>query len=588
MSHDKPSFLLTSSATLALTLAAFGPLAAQTCPDPATVTRGTTGTLAHVRYLADDRLDGRAVGTPGERCAGAYIAARFEALGLQPAGTEGNYFQPFPIRNGADLGPGNALSVGGTTLSVGSDWTPLGFSASATLDGELIFGGYGLSSPGNAEDRYARMDISGKVVVLEWGDPDAPHGVSLRGDPHFKATVAAGRNAAGAIILAPAGMELPSLDGEIRNALAIPVAVVRGSRADEVRAAAERAAAVRLRTEVRERRVDARNVAALLPGSDPALRAEYVIIGAHYDHLGLGGEGSLDPDARDVHNGADDNASGTAALIEIARALSEGPRPARSVLFLAFTGEERGLWGSVYYVEQPTVALERAVAMLNLDMVGRVTENAVTVFGFGTAEEWDGIVDGAVAEMQRPLRVSKAPDGYGPSDHSSFYAAGIPVLHFFSNTHADYHRPSDDWWKVDVDGMERIAELTTRVARRLAAGGASTVALTPVQQAQPSAPTSSSSSSSTSAYGGVYLGSIPDMTPRDYGLRLTGVREGSPAEEGGLRGGDVVVEFDGKEITDIYAYTYALQDKKPGDVVVIVVERDGERVSLEVTLGERR
>ena len=256
------------------------------------------------------------------------------------------------------------------------------------------------------------------------------------------------------------------------------------------------------------------------------------------------------------------------------------------MLFLTFTGEERGLWGSAYYVSDPTIELESAIAMLNLDMVGRVVGDAVTVYGFGTAEEWDGIVDAANAGLTAPLTIGKAPDGYGPSDHSSFYGEGIPVLHFFSNTHVDYHRPSDDWWKINVDGMERIAELTTSVTRTLAAGGAQTVALTAIQQEQPSAPSGSDSSASTSAYGGVYLGSIPDMTPRDFGLRLTGVREGSPAERGGLRAGDGVVEFDGKEITDIYAYTYALQDKKPGDELVVIVERDGE--SCWVVLGDAR
>jgi hypothetical protein len=326
-------------------------------------------------------------------------------------------------------------------------------------------------------------------------------------------------------------------------------------------------------------------VVALLPGSNPLLRDEYVIVGAHYDHLGLGGEGSLAPDAREVHNGADDNASGTAAIVEAARALASGPRPDRSVLFIAFTGEERGLWGSAHFVAEPTIELEAAVAMLNLDMVGRVVDDALTVFGFGTAAEWDEVVDAANGGIARPLAIAKAPDGYGPSDHSSFHAEGIPVLHFFSNTHADYHRPSDDWPLINVDGLDRVVELTSAVTRRLATGGADAVALTPIQTEQPSAPTSSSSSSG--GYG-PYLGTIPDMTPRDFGLRLTGVREGSPAEEGGLRAGDVVVEFDGKEIGDIYAYTYALRDKEPGDEVVIVVERDGERVTLTVVLGERR
>ena len=587
MNHNVPSSLTTFSAALALALAATAQAAAQSsCLDPATVLGDLDGGMAHIRYLADDRLEGRAVGSEGARCAADYIAGQFRSIGLEPSG-EGNFYQPFPIRKGSEPGPDNALVVAGTEFDPGSDWIPLGFSGSGTVEAELVYGGYGLSSPGNPEDEYARMDIAGKVVVLDWGDPDAPSGNSLRADPHFKSTVAAGRNAAGAIILAREGAELPDMTGEQRAMIRIPAVVVRGERAQEIRAAAERRAAVTLRTDVRETRVEARNVVALLPGSDPALRDEYVIVGAHFDHLGFGGEGSLDPDSRAVHNGADDNASGTAALIEIARSLAGGPRPARSILFIAFTGEERGLWGSARFVAEPTIDLESAIAMLNLDMVGRLVGDQVTVYGFATADEWDAIVDEANAEISVPLTIGKAPDGYGPSDHSSFFGKGIPVLHFFSNTHVDYHRPSDDWDKINGEGLDRITELTTGVARRLSAGGDRTVTLSANPQPQPSAP-GGGSESTRSAYGGVYLGSIPDMTPRDFGLRLTGVRENSPAERGGLRAGDVIVEFDGREITDIYAYTYALQDKRPGDEVRVVVERDGERVTLTVVLGERR
>ena len=543
--------------------------------------------MTHVRYLSDDRLEGRAVGTPGALCAAEYIAGEFRAIGLEPTGPETNYFQTFSIRKGADLGPDNSLVVDGTSYTVGTDWTPLGFSASDQLEGTLVFGGHGLSSPGNEADADARIDIEGRVVVLEWGDPDAPHGVSMRGDPHFKATVAAGRGASGVLVLAPAGMPLPDLAEETRTALALPVAVVAGSRAEALRAAAHQGAHVSLGTDVRETRADARNVVGVLPGSDPMLRDEYVIVGAHFDHLGFGGEGSLAPDAREVHNGADDNASGTAALIEIARALAAGPHPDRSVIFLAFTGEERGLWGSAHFVAEPTIDLESAVAMLNLDMVGRVDGDALTVFGFGTAAEWDAIVDEANATLSTPLAIAKAPDGYGPSDHSSFYAEGIPVLHFFSNTHADYHRPSDDWPKINGEGIQRVVALTADITRRIAAGGPEAVALTAIQQERPAPGATASSSSSSSSGYGPYLGTIPDMTPRDFGLRITGVREGSPAEEGGLRSGDVVVEFDGREITDIYAYTYALRDKQPGDAVKVVVERDGKRLAFNAVLGQR-
>jgi aminopeptidase YwaD len=584
MSHDVRTSLKTFLATLALLLAPLGQAAAQSCPDASALTRGLEGAMAHVRYLADDRLEGRAVGTDGERCAADYLVSQFAALGLEPGGPEGSWFQTFQIRRGAELGAANRLVVGGRVFEPGREWTPLGFSASGSVAGEPVYGGHLLSSPGNPADDFARMDISGRLVVVEWGDPDAPHGMSLRGDPHFKATVAAGRGAAAMLMLAPEGMELPALDDEARAQVGIPAAMVSGALAATVREALVGGTSARLETDVRVTTAEARNVLALLPGASPALANEVVIVGAHYDHLGFGGEGSLAPDERAVHNGADDNASGTAALIEIARALTEGPRPARSVLFIAFTGEERGLWGSARFVAEPTFALDDVVAMLNLDMVGRVVDDAVTIFGFGTAAEWDHVVDGANAAMADPLRIAKAPDGYGPSDHASFYGQGVPVLHVFSNTHEDYHRPSDDWEKVNADGLERVVELTARIASRLGAGGDERVALTPIRQERP-APAAQSSSSS-SGYG-PYLGTIPDMTPRDFGLRLTGVREGSPAAEAGLRPGDVVVAFDGNPVADIYAYTYALQAKQAGDVVEIVVERDGERVTVTATLGER-
>lgn len=310
-----------------------------------------------------------------------------------------------------------------------------------------------------------------------------------------------------------------------------------------------------------------------------------MIVGAHFDHLGMGGEGSLDPDARAVHNGADDNASGTAGLLDIARRLAEGHRPARSVLFLAFTGEEKGLWGSTRFVAEPTVDLSKAVAMLNLDMVGRLTQNTVTVYGTGTALEWEAVADAANGTLAAPLTLAFVPDGYGPSDHAAFTAAGIPVLHFFTNTHVDYHRPSDDWEKIDGAGIARIAELSAGIARALA-GSSQAVAtsLTRVRQERPAAPAGGAASRGY----GPYFGSIPDMTPRDFGLRITGVREGSPAERAGLQAGDVVIEFDGKPVADIYAYTYALRDKKPGDAVKVVVERDGKRFTLNAVLAERR
>ena len=557
---------------------------AQTCPEASSLTAELTGARAHVRFLADDRLEGREVGTAGAQCAGNYIAAQFSALELEPAGSEGSYFQTFSIRKGAELGPQNLLVISGRTYGVETDWVPAGYSASANIDQEIVYGGHLLDNPEDPGNEFANLDISGKIVVVEWGDPDAPHGISVRGDPHYKATVAARRNASGILLLAPEGMGRPSLGDETRATLSIPVVIVNGALAETVREALVGGANAQLRTDVRATTADAHNVVALLPGSNPARMRETVIIGAHYDHLGHGGEGSLAPESTEVHNGADDNASGTAAIIEAARTLAAGPPLDRSVLFIAFTGEEKGLWGSAHFVREPTVELERAVAMLNLDMVGRVVDDQLTILGFGTAAEWNEIVDMAVGEMPYPLRIAKSPDGFGPSDHSSFYGEGIPVLHFLSNLHEDYHRPSDDFDKINYEGLERVTELTVKILTSLAGRGSDLVALTPLEQERPPPPGQTSSSSS--GYG-PYLGSIPDMTPRDFGLRLTGVREGSPADEAGLQAGDVVVEFDGNEITDIYAYTYALQATSAGDEVTIIVERDGERVTVTAVLGER-
>lgn len=580
------SRIRTGGVLLPLLAALAAPVSAQTatCPDPARLTAGVEGPLAHVRYLADDALEGREVGSRGAWCAAEYIAAQFRELGLEPAGDQGTWFQTFPVRKGAELGRDNRLGISNRVYATGKDWVPLGYSASGDVAAPLVYAGHGLSRPGSPDDRFAHIDVGGKVMVVEWGDPDHPSGGGLRADPHFKATVAAGRGAAGLVVLLPEGAALPTPDEEIRNPLSIPVAVVSAPHAGALRQAAEAGEEAAVHTDVRPTTADARNVVAALPGTDPALRGEYVVVGAHFDHLGMGGEGSLDPDARAVHNGADDNASGTAGMLDIARRLAAGPRPARSVLFIAFTGEEKGLWGSTHFVANPTVDLTKAEAMLNLDMVGRLNENTVTVFGTGTAQEWEEVANAANARLATPLKLAFSPDGYGPSDHAVFTAAGIPVLHFFTNTHADYHRPSDDWDKIDGEGIARIAQLGADIAGRLAGGGdAVAMSLTEVHQ-EPPAPTAGGESRGY----GPYFGSIPDMTPRDFGLRITGVREGSPAERAGLQAGDVIVEFDGKPVADIYAYTYALRDKKPGDAVKVVVERDGKRFTLNAVLGERR
>jgi aminopeptidase YwaD len=323
--------------------------------------------------------------------------------------------------------------------------------------------------------------------------------------------------------------------------------------------------------------VGTQNVVAVVPGRDPALRGQYVVIGAHFDHLGRSTTGAMDPEARDaVRNGADDNASGTAAVLELARLFAA--RPARrSIVVAHFSGEELGLLGSQWFVEHPPLPLDSGVAMLNFDMVGRLRNDKLIVYGIATARELPGIVE--QANVAPRLAISAVGDGFGPSDHSSFYAKGIPVLHFFTDLHEDYHRATDDVERIDAAGEARVVALAERVVRDVADRPAR---LTAVRAAAP-APTAGGRAGSDA-----YLGSIPDMSAGAVpGLRLSGVRAGSPADVAGLRAGDVIVELGGRTVKDLYAYSDALYSHAPGDRVEIAYLREGRRQVTTATLGKR-
>jgi hypothetical protein len=322
-----------------------------------------------------------------------------------------------------------------------------------------------------------------------------------------------------------------------------------------------------------------RNVIGLLPGRDPVLRNETVIVGAHYDHLGLGGFGSLDPDSTgSVHNGADDNASGSAMLIQIAQHLAQSP-PARTVIFIAFSGEELGLLGSSYYVKQPIYPLSSTIAMINLDMVGRLRDKRLIVYGARTAKEFPALLDSL--NWHAGFDLKARGDGYGPSDQSSFYAAGRPVLHIFTDLHEDYHRATDDWQKIDPDGFRKVADFTTGLVTALASRR---TRLTPVEAPPPPPPTASASAGS--GYG-AYLGTIPDMSENPGGVRLVGVRAGSPAEQAGLRGDDIIVKIGEMDVPDLQAMTNALRSHQPGDSVDIVIRRGDQSTTVRARLGTR-
>ena len=321
------------------------------------------------------------------------------------------------------------------------------------------------------------------------------------------------------------------------------------------------------------------NVIGVLPGRDPVLRNEAIIVGAHYDHLGVGGFGSLDPDSTGrVHNGADDNASGAAMLIQIAARLAVAP-PARTVVFIAFSGEELGLLGSSYYVKQPVYPLSTTRAMINLDMVGRLRQSRLIVYGSRTAKEFPALLDSL--NWYAGFDLKAQGDGYGPSDQSSFYAAGLPVLHLFTDLHEDYHRSTDDWEKINLDGFKRVSDFAAGLVTALANRSRPLTVVT-------AAPPLEADTGMTGSGEGAYLGTVPDMIDTPGGVRLVGVRAGSPAERAGLRGDDIITRIGTTEVPNLEAMWVALRSHQPGDVVEIVVRRGNQVTTLRATLGIRR
>lgn len=322
-----------------------------------------------------------------------------------------------------------------------------------------------------------------------------------------------------------------------------------------------------------------RNVIGVLRGRSPARRGQVIVVGAHYDHLGLGGFGALDdPDSTGkVHNGADDNASGTTALLEVARRLAHS-RLDRTVLFIAFSGEELGDIGSEHYVAHPTVPIDSIYVMLNMDMVGRLRNAKLIVSGAATSKEFAGLLDSLNHAGGGPhFDLHASGDGWGPSDHASFYGARRPVLHFFTDLHGDYHRTTDDWDKINIVGLEEVADFVAATTTALADRPG---ALTFVDVPRPQV------AAGGSGYG-AYLGTIPDMSESPGGVRITGARAGSPAEQAGLKAGDIITAIGDKTVANLYDMTDALRSHQAGDTVVIVVKRDSATVRVTAVLGRR-
>jgi peptidase M28-like protein/PDZ domain-containing protein len=567
----------------------------------------------HVETLASDKLQGRRAGTPAADRAADYIAAQFRRAGLRPAAPA--FLQSFDFVAGVRLGQSNSFQIkssdGARMLKIEKDYMPLAFSSAAPASGQIVFAGYGITAPELQFDSYGGAAASGKIVMVLRGSPDGdnPHGrfseYTAPGLEIQKKTLRAREKGAAGVIfiseekdfkedrLSRLHHDLNFLDAGT-SALIVSRQTAESilgsaglSLADAQKRAKENSAPLVIenltadfKTDVVKINGKASNVAGLIEGSDPRLKSEYVVIGAHYDHLGLGGPESLaqNPEGS-IHHGADDNASGTSALIELARVIaSDRSRVRRSVLFLAFSAEELGLLGSSAYTKNPIAPLKSTVAMLNLDMVGRLRERSLFIGGVGTSPAWKPLLEklnggGSVARFKLNL----GEDGFGPSDHQSFYVRDIPVLFFFTGTHDDYHKPSDTAEKINAEGISQIAALVGEIAVAVA-NEDSAIAFNRVKvESRP-----------TGRGFRVYLGTVPNYSDQTDGMKLDGVRPGSPAERAGLRAGDMIVKLAGIPIKNVYDYTYALGELRAGEEIEVVIRREGKQMQLKLTPDKRQ
>jgi aminopeptidase YwaD len=577
--------------------------------------------LEPIKVLASDKMKGRGDSMKELDEAAHYLAQRFKKFGLKPAGDGGTYLQHFTITVGAKLGPDNSLAYeSGATrkaLTLEQDFVPFSFSESLQLQAPLVFAGYGITAPEFNYDDYKGIDAQGKIVVVLRHEPQendersvfAGKQLTTHAEIVNKAINARNHGAAGMILvndlgnhpgqpdelfrfgtlIGPEELKLAAL--QVKAALVDEWLKASGKTLEELRQAIDKdlsnhsfaldpSARLALSVDVQRTRRQVANVVGRLAGQDEKFTKQCIVVGAHYDHLGLGDQHSLAPSqVGQIHPGADDNASGTSGLLELAHGLARNRSELKhSLVFVAFAAEETGLLGSSFYATHPACALDQTLAMINMDMIGRLSKNKVYVGGTGTSPGFRKLVEDA--NREEGFELSYSASGYGASDHMSFAVRGVPVLFFFSGLHADYHKPSDTWDKINAAGGAKVVELVAHVAGEL---DGLTERPPYVRVAEPT-PTAMGGGGGY----GAYFGSIPDFGEIEHGVKFADIREGSPAAKAGFKAGDVLIEFGDKKIENLYDFSYALRAHRPGDKVTVTVLRNGEKLTREVTLEARK
>ncbi len=563
----------------------------------------------HIYYLASDELKGRDTGSKEIHEAAEYIENEFKEYGLTPL-FDNSYFQEFPFIAKIELTGNNSLTFKTNNESIKpgleTDYITVPFSGDATINGDMVFAGFGISAPDLDYDDYSGIDVKDKIVIVFREHPDVknPHSKfdaysSLR----KKSAVARDKGASG-IIFVNGFDEFKKEDDlvefnydyggaitdfaviDVKRNMISKVFEMNGKNLEEVyknivedkkpQSFSLINSQAELSTGIKEVEKISWNVGGYLEGNDPELKNDYIIVGAHFDHLGMGGPNSLyrgkDPQ---IHNGADDNASGTAGVLELAEKFASiKDQLKRTMVFVTFSGEELGLLGSAYFVNHSPVPNEDVDVMVNMDMIGRLNnENSLIVYGTGTSSNWKEILNETNSDS---LKLTFNDEGYGPSDQSSFYGKKIPVLFFFTGTHEDYHKPTDDADKINYPGEEEVLKYVYRV-------------IEDIDHTQSKADYLLVEKKDAGQMPGrkVYVGTVPDFAGDADGYKISGVSDGSPAQIAGLQGGDIITQFGDKKISNIYDFTYALADYLPGDKVKVVVKRGEEEKTFEVELGSR-
>ncbi len=562
----------------------------------------------HIKYLASDKLEGRYPGSNGGNLAMDYLSKEFQTYGLTPFG-DSSYIQFVDMITDLKLGKGNTLELmkngESERCEIENEWMPLSFSSNGKMSGELVFAGYGITAPDLKYDDYSGIDVAGKIVIIMTNSPTnaATNNTFFQYESIYKKILRARENkAAGIIVISDYYTEdvLPKLVFSLASkSSGIPVIKLRREYVEDIfsdlgkdlksiqkkinsKSKPESFSLKRwtVSANINIEQVKARtgNVIGFIEGIDAELKKEVIVLGAHYDHLGYGDENSLyQGKDKKIHYGADDNASGTTGVLEIAQKLYANKETLRrSILLVCFTGEEEGLIGSSYFTNSSIFGKINVVTMINMDMIGRMENDKLIINGTGTSSRWVQELD--EINKRYNFTTSYIPDGYGPSDQSPFYSKNIPVLFFFTGLHTDYHKPSDTYEKINTEGQEKVSKFIYEIILNIA-----------VSDKKPEFTKVAESTEKKKETGPVrvYVGTVPDFSSNEEGYKISGVKEGSPAEKGGIMTGDLMIKFGNKEIKNIYDYTAALGEYKPGDEVEVVLKRNGEEMTVKIVLGKK-